>query len=212
MDSAAREELARRSLAFSGADQTEVLVSSNRSALSRFTHNAIHQNVADADASISVRAIVGGRTGVARTNLQDEASLQACVKRAIDLAKLAPVDPDQRDLPSGGSPEAPKGAFETSTAQATPETRAGMCEKIFEVADAAELWSAGYATTAVHGITIANSRGALSSFDGTVAGINVKMNGRDSTGFAEAYDNAAQALDARAIAAVSAQKTRDSAN
>lgn len=213
MDKAHREELAGRVLAFSGADQTEALVSSSKSELTRFTHNAIHQNVAQSDISLSVRAIIGGRTGVARTNVLDEAALKACVDRAIALAKLAPVDPQQPALPAvARAPQTPPGAYETSTEQATPQRRAGMCEAMFAVADAGGLWSAGYATTGASGITIANSNGTLASFDGTDAGVNIKMNAADSSGYAEAYRNDVAAIDAGAVATVSAKKARASAH
>src|SRR5881227_1777784 len=55
VDSAAREGLARRALSFSTADQTEVMVSYEDAALSRFTHDAIHQNVANHDVAVAVR-------------------------------------------------------------------------------------------------------------------------------------------------------------
>ena len=48
--------------------------------LTRFTHEEIHQNVARSDASLSVRAILGLRTGTAATNVLDEKSLRATVR------------------------------------------------------------------------------------------------------------------------------------
>ncbi|MGZ3495988.1 MAG: TldD/PmbA family protein [Vulcanimicrobiaceae bacterium] len=211
MDSAQREELGRRVLALSTADQTEVLVWTERGELTRFTHNFIHQNVGQSDVSVSVRAIVGKRTGVARTNLLDNESLQACADRAIAMAKLAPDDPDLPALPKGGATHAPPGAYERTTADATPEARARMCEDMFKVAEHGGLWSAGFATTSVSGITVMNTSGAAASFDGTDAGINIKMNADDSSGYAEAYHNDVNAIDAHHIASVAVQKALDSA-
>ncbi|HKE37144.1 MAG TPA: DNA gyrase modulator, partial [Candidatus Baltobacteraceae bacterium] len=104
MVSSQREALAKRALEMAGAaDEAEVLVSAADSALTRFTHQVSNQNVATADAGISVRAIVDKRTGVARTNHFDDASLRDVVDRAVEMARLAPQDPQQPDLPRGGT-------------------------------------------------------------------------------------------------------------
>ena len=211
MDSSKREEIAQRVLDFSAADQTEVLVWSTNDELTRFTHNMVHQNVAAADASVRVRAILGKRTGVASTNVLDDASLRDAAARALEMAKLAPEDPELGRLPSGGHTEPPEGARVPATAHATPEMRANMCDAIFKTAEQYDYWCAGYVTTSSSGITVANSSGARASFDGTDSGVNVKMNAHDSTGYAEGYDNDVTRLDARAIGAASAQKAQASA-
>jgi predicted Zn-dependent protease len=212
VDSAAREAVARRVLKHSSADQTEVLVWSTNSALTRFTHNMVHQNVAEADVSVRIRAIVGKRTGVATTNATDDHSLRDAASRAVEMAKLSPEDPQLPPLPQGGDATPPEGAYAEQTAHATPHTRAQMCDAIFKTAEAREYWCAGFATTSTSGISIANSSGACASFDGTDSGINVKMNAHDSTGFAEGYDTDASRLDAHAIGTLSAEKARASAN
>jgi PmbA protein len=211
VDSAAREDLARRVLGFSGADQTEVIVAGANDELTRFTHNMVHQNVAVTDVSIRVRAILGKRTGVATTNLLDETELRSSVARAIEMAKLAPEDPELPPLPAGGKTNAPEGAYVAQTAAATPELRAQMCDEIFKTAEESRYWCAGYVTTGSSGVSILNSSGARASFDGTGSGVNVKMNAQDSTGFAEGYDNDVLRIDARAVGATSAKKAHDSA-
>lgn len=212
MDSAGREELARRVLALSQADATEVLVNSENSALTRFTHDAIHQNVAQNDVAVSIRAVAGKRTGVARTNVLSEDSLRATVDRAIAMARLAPEDPHIADLPSGAATSAPANAFDAATAGATPEDRSNLCARIFEVAKRDNVWSAGFVTTGATGVTIVNSNGACASFDGTSAGVNVKMNAPDSSGFAEFYHSGMPAIDASETAEVSAKKALKSAS
>ncbi|HET9096915.1 MAG TPA: TldD/PmbA family protein [Candidatus Baltobacteraceae bacterium] len=212
MDSAAREALAARVLALSNADETEVMVWSGNDALTRFTHNMVHQNVAVADVSVRVRAIMGKRTGVATTNVLDQAALRETVSRAIEMANLAPEDPDLPRLPAGGAVESPEGAYIEGTANATPQTRAHMCDAIFKTAEEHDYWCAGFATTSTSGVTVVNSSGARASFDGTDSGVNVKMNAADSTGFAEGYDNDVTRLDAHVIGSASARKARESAH
>lgn len=207
MRSAQREALAERVLGFAaGADQAEVVVAAEDSALTRFTHQLSNQNVATTDVGVSVRAIVDRRTGVARTNQLDDASLRDVVERSIAMARLAPSDPLQPGLPPGGRSNAPAGAYDDATARATAEQRAAMCGAIFDSAESAEQWCAGYVSSSSSGFTVANTSGAMSSFDGTDASLNVKMNASDSTGFAEAHAAAIGDVDAAAAGRRATQK------
>ena len=196
--SALRERIAAGVLELSSADQTEVLVSTSDTALTRFTHEMSNQNVAAADLGISVRAILSGRTGVAQTNRFDEESLRDVVARASAIAALAPEDPLQGELPCGGPARAPDNAYDLETAQAGAERREGMCDAIFREAESAGYWLAGFVATSSSGLTVANTSGTLASFDGTYAAANVKKNAPDSTGFGEAYRVAIGAIDANA--------------
>jgi PmbA protein len=208
-----RETIARGVLARSSADETEVLVSSSDSGLTRFTHGVSNQNVAAADRTVSVRAISGKRVGVAATNELSEASLDALVRRALEMAELAPSDPMRPPLAPGGASSAPEGAFVEATAHADPLVRARICEAIFERTEASSgAWCAGYASTSRAGITIANSSGALASFDGTDAQANVKITATDSTGFAERYSADVGEIDGDAVGRIAAEKTRAGAN
>jgi PmbA protein len=202
----AREELAAHLLSYSDADQSEVLIAYQDAAWSRFTHNAIHQNIASADVSATIRAIVDGRTGVAQTNLLDDAELHGAARRASAMARLAPRDPAQPSLPGHASYEPPNGAYANATASASAHTRAELCRRIFERAEREGCWPAGYVMTSQAGVTVANSIGVRASFDGTDAAISVKMNGADSTGFAEAYHPDVSTFDASALAEAAARK------
>jgi PmbA protein len=209
--SALRERIAASVLELSSADQTEVLVSTSDSALTRFTHEMSNQNVAAADLGISVRAILSGRTGVAQTNRFDDESLRDVVARARAIAELAPEDPLQGELPSGGPAHAPENAYDLETAQAGAERRAQMCDAIFREAEGAGYWSAGFVATSSSGLTVANTSGTLASFDGTDAAANVKMSAPDSTGFGEAYSAAVGAIDAKAAGRTAVEKARSAA-
>lgn len=208
MDNLQRERLARDVLERSRTDQTEVLVCASDASLTRFTHEVSNQNVAASGVDVSVRAIVDGRTGVATTNAFDALSLQQLVGRASEMARLAPKDPMQPPLPAGKPQPAPPGAFSLETAHAAPERRAAMCGALFDAAENGRCWCAGFVSTSSYGVTVANSNGALSSFDGTDAGINVKMIADDSSGWAESHTTDVGAIDAPAIAERAVSKAR----
>ena len=82
-------DLARRAVSLTGADEAEALVAAESSALTRFANNRINQNVAEDNALVSVRAVVGTRIGVASTNRLDDDSLAACCDAALAAASAA---------------------------------------------------------------------------------------------------------------------------
>ena len=211
MDSTQREALAKRAVARSNADQVEVRVSTSDEALTRFTHGISNQNVASHNMSVAVRAIIDGRTGVAASNDCSEASIDALLARAEQMASFAPKDPQQPLLPSGGATVTPAGSYAAGTAAAAPELRARFCDTIMSRAEALGFWTSGYAATSSGGTTIANSSGALASFDGTGAQVNAKATAPDSTGFAEQCANDVSVLDGEAVGARAVELARASA-
>ena len=88
------QRIAGRVIALSEADETEIEIDSTTDALTRFANNTIHQNVADHTLSISVRAVVDGRTARATTNKTDDESLRRVVAAAATLARHQPENPD----------------------------------------------------------------------------------------------------------------------
>src|SRR3989304_1597855 len=71
--------IAERVLRFSDADQTEIEIDAGVDALTRFTNNTIHQNVAEQTLTVSVRTAFDGRTARATTNKTDDESLRRVV-------------------------------------------------------------------------------------------------------------------------------------
>ncbi len=207
MDKDEREALAARVLASAGG-ASEVIVSDVDRALTRFTHNAIHQNVAATNTTLRLRTIVDFRTGVAVSNDLSEASLARIVARAKEMAAHAPADNDLPPLERNAMVAVPDAAFDASAATAAPERLARVAADVFAVVERDALWAAGYVSTRRDGITIANSLGTLASFDGTLCALNVKANGSDASGYAEHYGNAFAGVDGSFVSEVAAQKAR----
>ena len=92
--SAELERIAERVFRLSAADETEVEIDTSTDALTRFANNVIHQNVAEKTVSISVRAVVDGRTARATTNKTDDDSLRRAAATAVSLARNEPKIPD----------------------------------------------------------------------------------------------------------------------
>jgi PmbA protein len=206
MQAEARIALAERTLAFARGALTEAIVVDEDAGLTRFTHNAIHQNVAHRATSLRLRIVRAGRTGVVATNDLTDAGLRAAVARAEEIVALAPRDPDVTGLAPHARTTSPPGAFSEATARATPAERARIAAEAIAPAERAGFWAAGYVRTGRTGVTLANSQGARLSYDATSCGLNLKANGPDATGYAEQYGNDLAALDGGAAGIAATQK------
>ncbi|MCE5190229.1 MAG: TldD/PmbA family protein [Actinomycetia bacterium] len=165
-------ELAARAVALTPADEAEALVMANDVALTRFANNRIHQNVAEEDTTVSVRAVLGTRTGVASTNRLDDNALKACCEAAVAAARVAPQDADFPGLPAPAPIERIERVCE-STRGFDAEARARAAAAIIEQSSVRGLSAAGAVSRADYAVAIVNSRGidaamAVTSLKATV--------------------------------------------
>lgn len=196
-----------KALKASQADETEVLVAASDSSLTRFTHNFVHESVTERNAQMSVRAVIGKRTGVAGTNRLDDAGIAEAVTRACEMAKLSTEDGDFPGLPASTDAvvEAP-GSFDTATAAATPEMRAAAVADIAKVMRVHDLYAAGYVSTQSDAFAVANSKGVRRFHQGTDSAINIKAIGSDSSGYAEGFSKRFADLEPSVLADRAAKK------
>lgn len=152
----------------SPADQTEAVLVENATALTRYANSAIHQNVASADATLVVRAVVGQRVGVAQTNRLDPASVHAAGERALRLAKAQEPNPDFVSLPEGGPPTKAEN-YASRTADATPEERAEIVRDVIARLEDRGVQAFGALETTTNALAVSNSLGAEAFDRGTVA-------------------------------------------
>ncbi|MGD8792629.1 MAG: TldD/PmbA family protein, partial [Anaerolineae bacterium] len=94
-------ELLRSVLDLVEADEAEATLLVEDQALTRFANNTIHQNVAQRNTRLAVRAVVDGGIGQALTNRLDAGGRRRVAARAAALARLQGPDPDSPGLPAG---------------------------------------------------------------------------------------------------------------
>ncbi|TLM74797.1 MAG: TldD/PmbA family protein [Actinobacteria bacterium] len=196
-------DLAKRAVALTRADEAEALVAVSEGALTRFAGNRIHQNVAQSDAEVSVRAVLGKRVGVASTNRLDDASLAACCDAAAAAARVAPEDPGFPGLPAAG-----ENAFADRSADSVAgfgaDSRARAAAGLIAQAAERGLTAAGKVEVSRGAIAVANSAGTAAAMAAGDLSANVLAMGDDGgSGWAsfvsgEASDLSAEALGARA--------------
>src|SRR5215470_6357576 len=205
------ERIAERVLKLSNADEIEVEIDATADALTRFANNVIHQNVADQTLSISVRAVVDGRTARASTNKTDEESLQRVVASAVSLARNEPKDPDL--LPMLRAQKYQKvERFFASTAEMTPQDRAHAVKRVCQMADKNKQTAAGiFSCGSMHSL-LANSKGLRARHQQTRSEFSVTILEPNSSGWAKANSPDIRNIDPDDLAARASRKCADSRN
>ena len=142
----------------SEADETEAILSAADEALTRFAHNVIHQNVAEVDATLEVRAAFGTRVGIASTNDLSPAGIERATRQAGEIARHLPENPywpgfpDPRPLPKVT-------AYDQAVVSMTPELRARLVGDICRAARSSQLLASGGFSTGQEEYAVMNSKG-----------------------------------------------------
>jgi predicted Zn-dependent protease len=178
------KEILQQALALSKAEQTEALLLAQDLELTRFANNIIHQNVAETDTTLTVRAVLGKRRGIATTNNLSSEGLARAVESARESALRQPEDPDFAGLPGPHSSRMLQ-AFDEETVAYSPEARARGVGVICRKAKERGINGSGYFRTGAQEMAIANSLGTLAYHAGTLADISVTAMTDSSAGRAQ---------------------------
>lgn len=204
--------LLQKVLGYSRAEQTEVVYLGTESALTRFANNYIHQNVAESNAEVRVRAVVGKKVGVAATNRLDDASLRRVVEQALEIANVQPENPEFHSLPAPQPILAAPG-YSEQTARYTPEERARHIGVIVQLAQERGLESAGAFSTNTTEMAVANSLGIFAYEPRTDAECHaVVMADADGSGYVQRVATDASTMNFEAMAREAVEKAVRSRN
>lgn len=209
--SADLRRLAERVLKLSAADETEVEIGATTDALTRFANNTIHQNVAEETLSISVRAVVDGRTARATTNKTDDESLRRATEAAISLARNEPRNLDLLPMPRAAKYKT-VARFFPATANTTPQDRAHAVKRVCEMADKAKQTAAGIFSSGFSRFVLANSKGLLAQYEQTRAEFSVTILEQNSSGWAKENSPDIRMIDPDKLAARASRKCAESRN
>jgi PmbA protein len=183
----------------------EVSLDAERSALTRYASNAIHQNVAEESMVISARAVTDQRTARASTNRTDRDSLRRLVDRALTLARAA--EPDERVLPVASSAVfQPIDRFSPATAGCSPRERAEAVREAIAIIENEGQTAAGAYSTEASSVALFNTAGVAALHSETMARFSVSALDNDSSGWAKASSTDHRFLDAAALARSASRK------
>lgn len=213
-DRPALEEILASALDLVADAEAEALFTARDAALTRFANSRIHQNVAEHDATLRMRLVHDGRTGVATTNRLDAAGLREVVDRASATLALATANPDGAPLAAPlPSPADASLGYVAATARADPEQRAAGAQAVIAAGDAAHLEASGAFSTETATLAVANTRGLWNAHAVTQAKLlTVMMDGNGGSGYAQSTASDIRSIDPAAVGEEAAGKARRSAD
>ncbi|NHZ77761.1 TldD/PmbA family protein [Massilia sp. CCM 8695] len=149
-----------RIMSLTKADECTVRVTGGRTGNIRYARNNVSTAGLVDDASLVVQVAYGKRQGTASINEFDDKSLEKVVRRAEDLARLAPENPEFMAAVSKQAYKASE-TFSRASAAIDPEFRAQTAAYSIEASRKNKLVCAGFFTDNHSFQTVANSNGVF---------------------------------------------------
>ena len=181
----ALQSICDKALRSADGDQAEAVVVARTAALTRFANAAIHQNVVSRERELRVRVIRGKRVAMVATDRLDDEGIRRATHDASELAKITPENPTFGGLPGDRGLRPAPSAFVDRTAEATPLDRARAVKQLCDTAGAASLSAAGYVSTNVQELAIANSLGVWAYAPATTSDVELAALGDAGSAFAQ---------------------------
>jgi PmbA protein len=202
-------ELAERALAAAPPGDALAHVTHERSLTMRFARSRPTQSTAVDDVTVLVAVARDGRIGSATTNLTSDDALAACGRAAAAAAEAAARSGGAGDYPGfpSGGPARPHDGFDLATAALDPAAGGAALEQAFDACAARGVEAHGTWMAGDVGVGVASTAGASGRDRVTDAFMKVTAiapSGR--SGYAEATERAASAIDPRALGERAAAK------
>lgn len=179
-------------LALKDADEAQATVFLRSLELTRYANSQIHQNIATKTGGVVIKVVVGKRIGLLRADVLEMKKIEEAVKKAINIAKVSPINKDFKSLPKPEKWTPLKDAFDQATANCDPEYRV---ERVKEAINVAHSKSpnvkavAGSISSGSYAVAISNSLGVSAHTRLSLASMNVTVisetDGSESFGYAE---------------------------
>ena len=146
-------------IAQSQADGIFVSLSASETALSRFSENQISQNVRKNTFSLTVTSYFGKRSASASTTESNTEAIAQTVKRAENLASIAPEDPEWVELLPQQTYSDRSPAFDEATASVSPLKKGEIIQQVCSLSKNAGVNGSGTLSFKVALNAIGNSAG-----------------------------------------------------
>jgi len=195
-----------RGLVGHGPHQAEAVYHASRTGLTRYAASRIHQNLERREISVLIRVALDQRIGVSRTTDPGPAGLDACLHRALAIARLQKPNPWFTGLPAGPAED---GVATEGTIPA-PAKRLELAHAVLREVGKSGLQAAGSLFTAGGELAVVNSQGRFIRVPYRLAeSVLVAMDGNGkpaSSGYAAWAGHDPESLDPVRLAAVASEK------
>jgi predicted Zn-dependent protease len=173
-------------LGYSKADETNVSLNGGRTGNIRYARNSVSTSGETDNLSLAVTAVFGKRSGTATINEFDDASLEKTVRRAEEIARLAPENPEYMSM-LGPQKYLETSTYAESTAKIDPEFRAQAAFNSIDPCRQKNLTAAGYMEDTTGFTAIGNSKGLFGYNRST--GVDFSITVRTADGLGSGYAN-----------------------
>ncbi|WP_394992178.1 TldD/PmbA family protein [Emticicia sp.] len=168
-------------LAFSKSDEMSVAVNGGRTGNIRYARNSVSTSGESTDLSLAVTAVFGKRSGTSTINEFDDASLEKTVRRAEEIAKLAPENPEYVPM-LGPQTYSDTSTYSESTAKINPDFRAKAAFDSIDPCSKKKLTAAGYLEDTTGFSAIGNSKGLFGYNKSTSVDFSITVRTDDGLG------------------------------
>ncbi|MBC9913096.1 TldD/PmbA family protein [Chitinophaga varians] len=208
----AAQALLKKVLAYSKADECEVTLFGGDSGNVRYARNEVSTSGANSRNMLVVNSAFGKKLGTATINEFDDASLEKVVRRAEELARLAPENPEYMPILGPQQFVEPSAQYNENTAAVDPAYRADAVAKSLAITKQNKLVAAGYLENNVAFSAIMNSKGLFAYNSSTNINFSITVRSEDGTGsgYASKSYNDVRKLDAGKETSIAAQKASGS--
>ncbi|PWF47595.1 TldD/PmbA family protein [Massilia glaciei] len=201
------QRICERVMGFSKADECRVSINGSRTGNIRYAQNSVTTAGLNQDRQLAVSVAFGKRQGTATINEFDDKSLEKVVRRAEDVARLAPENPEF--LPAIGKQAfKPSNAYFAPTAAIDPEFRAEVASHSILAGRKNKLLTAGFFTDSTGFSAIANSNGLFGFEQSTDCSFTCTARTEDGrgSGWVTRYAGDVRRFDAREASNVAIEK------
>jgi predicted Zn-dependent protease len=194
-------------MSLSKADECRVQISGSRNGNIRYARNSVSTAGLVENTQLTVSVAFGKRQGTASINEFDDKSLEKAVRRAEDVARLAPENPEfqpaiKKQEYKGSS------TYSAATAAIDPEYRAEVAATSINSARKQGLVAAGFFSDTTGFETVANSNGVFGYQTLSNLGFTVTTRTEDGrgSGWVTRSANDAKKFDAREASEIAIEK------
>jgi len=175
------QQLLKKVLSYSKSEECQVSLTGSDGGNIRYARNSVSTAGEISQLTLVVNSIYGKKSGIATIDEFDDASLEKVVRRAEELAQLAPENPEL--MPLLGPQDFPESiTYVPATAAITPDTRAEAVSKSIQTCKDAKLQAAGYLENTTSFNAIMNSKGLFAYNKGTDVVFTVTTRNEEGTG------------------------------
>jgi predicted Zn-dependent protease len=190
----------------SPADQTEAVLLTEDSSLTRFAQNSIHQHVAEKNSTLILRVVKDKRIAVLNTNRLSRSSLKDLLRKAISIVEVQHPNDDFISLPHPQAiPE--MDTFNENIESLTPDRKAKVIRNLFKIVRAKGLEASGSFSNGKVEVAVVNSHGvdAYQRYSDIV--FHLIVQGEGGSGYAGFVSRDPGQLDIISLASEAIEKT-----